>query len=366
LLYGAASTDSIVLLYPGNPSTKVGTPAVHPVTVEVLAADGVTPVSGATIGWSATNSLQLSACGGTSSCAVTTDQNGAATSFLTPGAAGVAIASATLAPGIYSPAKSVNATLNATQTSSDIGVATPFLSISQGATIRLPLTVRALSNGVPRGNVQVNFTIVSGSGNLSAASAQTNSTGYATVNLSVVQIAAEVQISACVAPGNVPCGTFNLFAVPLSRQYLQPVAGAGQVSTSNILQPVIVRVVDDALPPNPVIGAPVVFMMTVLRPGGTSSDGNGETQSVNPAMPVILQATQSSATTDSNGLASTIPSGSGFSPPVEVNVGVSAGVNVLDYSLQILPVLTRGGISAETSPSFAPRAPARVILAPDL
>jgi hypothetical protein len=109
-------------------------------------------------------------------------------------------------------------------------------------------------------------------------------------------------------------------------------------------------------------------MTTVLRPGGTSSDGaNGETQSGNPATPVILKASQSNTATDINGLASIVPSSGGFGPPVEVDVGVSAGTTVLDYSLQILPVLTSGSHSAAETPPSVPPAPARIIrpLAPE-
>ena len=154
-------------------------------TVRVLAADGVTPVSGATIGWSASNGLQLSACGGASSCSVASDQNGDAATWLTPAAVGAATITATLAPGVYSSSPSVSATLNATESASDIGVLTPYLWIAQGATVSVPLTARVLSNGAPQNNVTVNFTVVSGSGTLSAASAQTSSTGYATVTLTV-------------------------------------------------------------------------------------------------------------------------------------------------------------------------------------
>ena len=120
LTYGAAPTDNIVLLYGLNPNTPVGTQATNPVSVRVMAADGVTPVSGATIGWSANNGLQLSACGGASSCSVTSDQNGDAVTWLTPGASGLATLTATLAPGVYSPAKSVTTSLNATESSSDL------------------------------------------------------------------------------------------------------------------------------------------------------------------------------------------------------------------------------------------------------
>jgi hypothetical protein len=359
LTYGAAATDNIVLLYRLNSSTPVGALAAHPVSVRVLAADGVTPVSGATIAWSATNALQLSACAGASSCSVLSDQNGNASTGLTPAAPGVATITATLAPGAYSSAKSVSATLNATESASDIGVLSPFLWISQGASVSLPLTVRVLGNGVAKNNVQVNFTLVSGSGTLSAASAQTGSTGYATVTLTVSQFTGVAQVTACVAPGNVPCGTFYIDPVPLSQQRLQQVSGAGQISTGQPFQPVTVRVTDLASPPDAVIAAPVLFQTTVLRPGGTATGaGGGETDPGNPAMPVILQVSQVSATTDVNGLASITPSGGSFSPPVEVDIAVTAGTSaVLDDPLQVLPAPASGSSKSETSPPPFDRRP---------
>ena len=341
LTYGAAASDSLLLLNGHNPPTAVGTQAPYAVIVRVLASDGVTPVGGATIAWSATSGVQLSACGGASNCNVTTDLNGDAATWLTPEVAGTATITATLAPGVYSPAKSVSATLSATESSSDIGISTTYLWISQGASVSAPLTARVLSNGVPQTNATVNFSVVQGTGTLSAASAQTDSNGYATVSLSVTQIAALVQVSACVAPANSPCQTVYANPVPLSAQQLQPVAGAGQISTGQTFQPIVVRVTDSSSPPNPVLAAPVLFTTTVLRPGGSPpAPGNGETNPINPAMPVILSVSQSSATTDINGLTSLVPASGGFSPPVEVNVAVAAGTTAqLDDVLEVLPAL---------------------------
>ncbi len=365
LTYGAAASDNIILVGNAlNPPTPVGTQATNPAHVRVLAADGVTPVSGTTIGWSASNGLQLSACGGASSCAVTSDQTGDARTWLVPAASGVATITATLAPGTYSPSKSVNATLYATESPSDIGVSTPYLWIAQGATVSLPLTARALSNGTPQNNVTVNFTLVHGSGTLSAASAQTNSSGYATVTLTVTQLAAQVQVSACVAPGNVPCQAIYANPVPLANQNLWPVAGGGQVSAGQAFQPVVVRVTDSSSPPNSVIAASVVFLTTVLRPGGTTpAGGGGETNPINPAMPVILQVSQSGATTDMNGLTSIVPSAGGFSAPLEVDVAVTAGMGaVLDYPLELLPsaVTDASTGSTGTTPTSVGTLPVRI------
>jgi hypothetical protein len=332
LTFGAAATDNIVLLNGSNPSTPVGAQAPYPMSVRVLAADGVTPVGGATIGWSGTNNVQLSACGGAPSCSVTSDQNGDAFTWLTPTAIGASTITATLAPGIYNPSKSVSATLNATESASNIGVLTPYLWISQGATVTVPLTAIVLGNGTPQNNVQVNFTILKGSGTLSSANAQTNSSGYATVNLTVSQLAALVQVSACVAPGNSPCGIYYANPVPLAQQNLQQIAGAGQILTAGqAFQPVVVRVMDSSSPPNSVLGAPVNFLTTVLLPNGANGSG----------MPVILQVTQTNATSDINGLASVTPSGGSFSPPIEVDVLTTAGTTaVLNDPLEIFPMLS--------------------------
>ncbi len=64
LSYGALATDLLLLLQGGEPATPVGSAAANPIRVRAVAADGVTPVSGATIAWSATNGLQFSACSG--------------------------------------------------------------------------------------------------------------------------------------------------------------------------------------------------------------------------------------------------------------------------------------------------------------
>jgi hypothetical protein len=239
---------------------------------------------------------------------------------------------------VYSPAKSVTATLNATQSSSDIGALTPNLWISQGATATIPLTVRAVSNGSPRVGVQINFAITSGSASLSAAYAQTNSNGYATVNLSVTQMQSEVKVSACVAPGNVPCATFAANIVPLSQQKLQIVSGTEQVSTGQAFQPIVVQVTDSQNPANPVLQAPVLFQTTLLREGGTSPGiVYGETNAQNPAMPVILSVSQSTSVTDINGLANLVPARGSFSPPFVVDVQVRAGISaLLDVPLQVL------------------------------
>jgi len=364
LNYGALTTDNILLLTSVNPSTPVGAQAPVPIRVQVVASDGVTPVAGATVGWSATNGLQLSACGGAPSCTVATDQSGNAMTWLTPGAVGVSTITATLAPGVYSPPKSVSTTLNAVESASDIGVMTPFIWIAQGATVGVPLTARVLSNGTPQTSATVNFTIVAGSGSLSASSSPSDSNGFATVTLSLTQMSSQVEVSACVAPANAPCQIFYLNAVPLANLKLQPVSGVGQISAGSAFQPLVVRVTDTASPPNSVLGAPATFQTTVFRPGRTAGGG---TNPGNSAMPVVLSVNQATVVSDINGLVSILPSAASFGPPVDLDVAVTAGVNAsLDYRFSVLasPASRNSSGVPHLMPVGRPRLSLRGLLSP--
>ncbi len=96
--YGALSTDLLLLLQGGEPSTPVGSAAANAIRVRVVAADGVTPVSGATIAWSATNGSQFSVCAGASSCSVLSDEAGESSTLVTPTATGQSTITIALAP----------------------------------------------------------------------------------------------------------------------------------------------------------------------------------------------------------------------------------------------------------------------------
>ena len=326
ITFGAAATDKIVLLQGVNPPTPVGTQAVNPVTVRVVASDGITPVDGATVGWTTTNGATLSTCGGASTCSAISDDSGMASTWVTPAATGNAAITATLAPGVYSPAQSVTATMTATSSSMDIGVTTPYLWVASGASVSVPLTARVVSQGTPQNGVTVNFAIAQGSGSLSSASAVTNSNGYASVTLTLTNFTANVQLSVCVAPGNNPCQTIYGNAVAATMLNLQAVAGAGQVVAGPAFQPLTVRVTDSSTPPNPVLGANVLFQSTVLRPlGNELTLAPGDPTVTQTGMPVILSASQITVQSDVNGLASFAPSVGSFTGPLEIEIQVSAG-----------------------------------------
>jgi hypothetical protein len=354
LTFGAASTDRIVLLQGMNPPTPVGTQATNPLSVRVVASDGITPVDGATVGWTTSNGATLSTCGGASTCSAISDESGIASTRVTPAATGNAAVTATLAPGVYNPAQSVSATLTATSLPLGIGVATPYLWVASGASVTVPLTARVVSGtlGTPQSGVAVNFFIDQGSGSLSSASAVTDGNGYASVTLTLTNFTANVQLSVCIAQGNNPCQTIYGNAVAATMLNLQAVAGAGQVVTGPAFQPLTVRVTDSSTPPNPVLGASVIFQSTALRPVGNDLTLTpGDSAVTQTGMPVILSVNQSTAESDANGMASFVPSAGSFTGPLEIQIQVSAGARaVLDYEMEIILADNSGN----TSPTFSP------------
>jgi hypothetical protein len=192
--------------------------------------------------------------------------------------------------------------------------------------VSVPLTARVVSLGSPQSGVTVNFIVDQGTASLSSSTAVTNSAGYATVTLSLTNFSSNAQLSACVLPGPGPCQTIYANAVAAGLMNLQPVAGGVQVVTGQTFQPLTVRVTDSSTPPNPVLGASVLFQSTVMRPSG---DGftivTGDSTTTQTGMPSILSATQSLVPSNVNGLAGIVPSVGSFNGLLEIEIQVSAG-----------------------------------------
>jgi hypothetical protein len=326
LTYGASATDLLLLLQGAEPATPVGSQAANAIRVRVVAADGVTPVSGATIAWTTTNGLQFSACSGASSCSGLSDEAGESSSWVTPTATGPSTITIALAPASYSPPQSQQATVVGTSTALDLAAVTPTRWVGQGATIAVPLTVEALNLGVPMANVTVNFAITRGTASLSAGSGTTNSAGFASITANLTNLSANVQVSACVAPNNAPCQTFTLFAWPPSLWTLEPVSGSSQVVlTGQAFQPLVMRVTDGSVAANPVMGVNVTFA-TVLARVSPDQGGqpNGDSVVGGDGVPVLLGSSQVQVVSSQDGLASMVPS-AGNVGPCDVFITVSAG-----------------------------------------
>jgi hypothetical protein len=346
LTYGALSTDLLLLLQGAEPATPVGSAAANAIRVRAVAADGVTPVSGATIVWSATNGLQFSACSGASSCSVLSDEAGESSSLVTPTATGQSTITIALAPASYSPPQSQQATVVGTSSALDLVAVTPMRWVGQGATLAVPLTVEALNLGVPKANVVVNFAITKGTASLSSGSATTNASGFATITAQLTNQNTDVQVSACVAPNNAPCQIFTLFSTPSSLWTLETVSGSSQVvPTGQSFQPLVVRVTDGSLAADPVMGVSVTFKTTLAR-----VPENG--------LPVLLGSSQTQVVSTQDGLASIVPS-AGSVGPCDVFITVSAGQSTAQFHMESVAAMVPGSPPKNGRPKTpsAPRGP---------
>jgi hypothetical protein len=91
-------------------------------------------------------------------------------------------------------------------------------------------------------------------------------------------------------------------------------------------QKVQVRVTNSATPPNPVMGVGVTFQsMVFLRSATSTVDGTGDSGSGQHPMKVLLGSSQSVPLSDSNGLASLVPSTGGIARPLEIEIMATAG-----------------------------------------
>jgi hypothetical protein len=338
LTYGAGPNDTIKLIQGSNPATPVGGLAQNPIRVRVLAPDGITPVAGASVVFVSIPTSSLSACRGVGSCTLLTDDSGEASTQVTVTQPGVINISVVLAPASYPNPKSVQATILGTSSTLDISLLPANAWIAQGANVDIALAARLLSNGAPVVGSTVNFQVVKGSGTLGSASASSDVHGFASSTLHLAAIAGDVQVSACVAPANLPCQIFSATAVPSALLQLQPVGGGVQVlPAGQSFQPVVVRVTDSAIPSHPVLGANVTFQVVVSRPVTAPPPVSigGIVVTKNP-VPVIVSSSQVAVLSDGSGLAALQAAPGATRGALVVQGTAAAGTSLLPFELQSL------------------------------
>ncbi len=129
--------------------------------------------------------------------------------------------------------------------------------------------------------------------------------------------------------------------MPASVLQLQPVAGSSQVlGVGANFAPVIVRVTDQATPPDAVLGASVFFQSVVGRsPNDEPIVWISQSGISQPTIPVILSQSQAVVLSDVNGFAAIQPTAGGISGAVLILGSASAGAATLDFALQsLLPI----------------------------
>jgi hypothetical protein len=336
ITFGAAATDRLKLISGAGPATPIGSLALNPFSVQVVSADGTTPVAGASVLLTSTPAVAFSVCAGASTCTVLSDTSGTVSTRVKLLATGNNTLTALLAPASYPSAKSVQLTLLGSGSPLDISLDTQQAWVALGATVDIPISARVLSNGVAVSGRTVQFQLLKGTASLSSSTAVSDLSGVATDTVHVTNLAAGALISACVLPGNVPCQNFSVTAVPASSQSLQAVSGSRQaVATGQTLQPVILLVTDSGSPPHAVIGATVNIQEIVSRiepPSGPVNIG-GILIGRNPA-PVVISSSRFSMISDTNGRIAMAVSPGNAGGSVQIQGTASAGTSVAGFNLQ--------------------------------
>lgn len=319
VIYGAHPGDSIELLSGANPPLTAGAPAPNPIRVRVLDGASGRPLARAQVAFttSAPNAV-LAPCG-RSSCVLVTDALGEAAVSVTPHSAGAFTVTAALPNG-----RSVAADLVVSSSTLDVAALEPLIFAAEGASFQRPLVARALSHGVPLPGRSVAFRVTEGRA-VVTATAVSDAQGDAPSLLAVNAHSSTVAVVACVLPGESPCATFTIHAVPLAGAKLEFVSGANQVITAGAFAPLGVRVSHEG---KPLAYAPVRFVETAVSGASLSRTGGPQRQSIK-----VLRGAERVIPTGTAGYASHVPS---VPPAGALHVAVWAGEACLETVLQSL------------------------------
>jgi hypothetical protein len=290
------ATPVAVLSLVSAPSglVQLSQPAATPFAVKVLNGDGVTPVVGEAVTFTATNgSVQFSACGA-ASCTVSTGANGIASTLVTPMSAG----------GVTLQATGVDGTVVASFTAATrVQTATAIQAvgyIAEGATVEWSPQLSVTDNFASTAGLPVGWQTISGAVSVSPANSQVNSQEIAQTVATAGPLTAGGQavVSGCAWTNT--CASFTTQGVDLADLRLIVVSGAGQlVTVTSTLTPVVLQVTDTAS--HPVAGAVVQIYQTVDAWEAACPD-RGRC----PIAPV-LGSSQFSVVSDANGLLTIAP-----------------------------------------------------------
>lgn len=315
LTYGGIAPDFVTLVSAPSGTVAVGTLATTPFAVQVFLGDGVTPVVGLPVTFSASpGSVQFGACAAPP-CVVLTDATGTASTTVTPTSFGTFTLQATAVGAVQ--------TVTFTSATRSITPVRPVEYVAAGATVAWTPQVSVVQNGAPAAGAVVSWS-ASGVIAISPASSLADSLGVAQVAAIAGPLAAGTPATGQACAWTTVCANFTAVSVDPSAWRLVVVSGAGQsVSASATFAPVVLRVTDGG--GNPVAGAPVAVHQTV-----DAAEMPCPTRGPCPIAPV-LAASNVAAISDADGLVSVTPmqiSGVGELTNVAVATGTQGFVSL--------------------------------------
>ena len=293
LSYSAPVTTLSLLTAPSG-TVILGKQAATPFAVQVLQGDGVTPVVGEAVTFSANSgAVQFAACGA-GSCTVHTDAHGIASTLVTPESAGVVTLQAAGVDG--------TATISFTalsQVRTAIAVQ-PVEYIAAGASVAWTPQLSVADNIASTTGVLINWQTIAGPVVVSPGQSQVNASGIAQTLATAGPLAPGAQAFLSGCAWTTVCATFTAQGVDPADLRVVAVSGAGQiVSAGGGFAPVVLRVTDTAS--NPVAGAAVAIYQTVDAWQPACPDRG------RCPIPPILASSQYSVISDANGLLTITP-----------------------------------------------------------
>jgi hypothetical protein len=293
LSYGAPAPTLSLLSAPTG-TVIVGQPAGVPFAVRVLAADGVTPVVGEAVTFSATAGTVLFGACGAAVCTLQTNAQGIASTLVTAEAGG----------GVTLQAVGVDGTATASFSAIvQVRTATAVQSVeyvAAGASVAWSPQLSLADNTGSTAGVLVNWQTVSGAVAESPSQTAANGSGVAETQAMVGPLAAGAQAVLSGCAWTSVCAEFTAQGVDAAQLRVAVVSGAGQtISAAGSFGPVVLMVTDTAS--HPVAGAVMEIYQTVDAWQPACPD-RGRC----PIAPVI-GSSRSSGTSDANGLLTVMP-----------------------------------------------------------
>jgi hypothetical protein len=221
---------------------ETGVTAAIPFSVQLLKADGVTPIANASVQFSVVSgSAEFGACGGVATCTLQTNATGTVLTTVMGGAAGPVVLSASEVSG----SAGVQITLTDTNPVRAVTIANAPSYLAAGASAAWTISLGAAQDSVAAAGVPVAWTAGSGV-TLSSNTTTTDPTGSAAVTVSAVKMSAgAATVTGCVWA--TVCASWTVTAVDASQWRVSAESGATQsVSAGTTLAPVTLAVTDTA------------------------------------------------------------------------------------------------------------------------
>jgi hypothetical protein len=238
--------DQIVLVSAPAGSVFVGdVPATH-FAVRITKGDGVTPVSGATVVFTAAGAaVKFGACGA-ASCSVLTNALGLASSSVTPLGAGWVVLAA-VATTTTGSAGQVTSSFMAMVRIRTVTAVRPVEYVSAGATFGWSPQVVLADNSDAVAGAQVVWTVTTGQMTLRTGTSVADTNGVASMGVTVGPLSMSVRAFGTACAWTAVCAEFAAEGVAAGDLRVQIMSGAGQAVLANgTLGPVVVRVTDGA------------------------------------------------------------------------------------------------------------------------